>query len=89
MAMFAGVSVAARFVGVWLAAWGLQALAGQAPASGDVFPPWERESNDTIHRGLEFGHRGRAHSVEAALAGKVAPNKGRVTRSPNSSNVFS
>jgi molybdate transport system substrate-binding protein len=52
--MFAGVSAAARFVGVWLAAWGLQVLAGQAPASGDVFPPWERESNDAIHRGLEF-----------------------------------
>ena len=52
--MSAGVSAAARFVGVWLAAWGLQVLAGQAPASGDVFPPWERESNDAIHRGLEF-----------------------------------
>jgi ABC-type molybdate transport system substrate-binding protein len=52
--MYAGVGVAARFVGVWLAAWGLQALAGRAPASGDVFPPLERESNDAIHRGLEF-----------------------------------
>lgn len=53
MAML-GVSAAARFVGVLLAAWGLQASAGPAPARGDVFPPWERESNDAINRGLEF-----------------------------------
>ena len=52
--MFTGVSAAARFIGVLLAAWGLQAAAGPAPAVDGVFPPWERESNDAIHRGLEF-----------------------------------